>query len=186
MFGEAGHRKDTANMLPGFRILFASVVLSVSILIFGLGAAALLRAAHEEFVKLPSWREAQKPVPQLPNPQLPVTAQIAETKPVLALLRIEPTVTTPSEIKLPDPATAPGITTATATDGVAGTKVEEAQPSKPRLRRTKRSRFATSIRRQRAISRIRAARATQAGQFQQQQQNADPFRLFPSPGNNGS
>ena len=171
-------------MLPGFRILVASVVLSASILIFGLGAAALLRAAHEEFVTLPSWREAQKPIPQLPNPQLPPTAQVTETKPVLALLRIEPTVTTPSDIKLPDPAQAPGITTAIATDDVSGTTVEDAQPPKRRARRAKRSRFATSIRRQRSISRNRAARATQANQLQQQ--NSDPFRLFPSPGNNGS
>jgi len=31
-------------MLPGFRFLFAAIVLSISMLIFGLGAAALLRA----------------------------------------------------------------------------------------------------------------------------------------------
>ena len=35
-------------MLPGFRFLFAAIVLSMSVLVFGLGAAALLRAAHEE------------------------------------------------------------------------------------------------------------------------------------------
>ena len=43
-------------MLPGFRFLFTAIVLSMSILIFGLGAAALLRAAHEEFANLPSRR----------------------------------------------------------------------------------------------------------------------------------
>ena len=31
-------------MLPGFRFLFAAIVLSTSVLVFGLGAAALLRA----------------------------------------------------------------------------------------------------------------------------------------------
>ena len=36
-------------MLPGFRFLFAATMLSMSLLVFGLGAAALLRAAHEEF-----------------------------------------------------------------------------------------------------------------------------------------
>ena len=41
-------------MLPGLRFLFAAIVLSVSLLIFGLGAAALLRAAHQEFASLPS------------------------------------------------------------------------------------------------------------------------------------
>jgi len=41
-------------MLPGLRFLFAAIVLSMSVLVFGLGAAALLRAAHEEFVSVPS------------------------------------------------------------------------------------------------------------------------------------
>ena len=43
-------------MLPGFRFLFAAIVLSTSMLIFGLGAAALLRAAHEEFASIPTRR----------------------------------------------------------------------------------------------------------------------------------
>jgi hypothetical protein len=68
-------------MLPGFRFLFAAIVLSMSILVFGLGAAALLRAAHEEFASNPSWRA----------PPETIFAQQAEaTKPVLAMLRIEP------------------------------------------------------------------------------------------------
>ena len=67
-------------MLPDFRFLFATVVLAVSVLIFGLGAAALLRAAHEEFVSLPSWRLAQQP---LLAPQFEMNA------PTLAMLRIE-------------------------------------------------------------------------------------------------
>ena len=48
-------------MLPGFRFLFAAIVLSMSILVFGLGAAALLRAAHEEFASTPAWRVAPEP-----------------------------------------------------------------------------------------------------------------------------
>lgn len=43
-------------MLPGLRFLLAAILLSISILVFGLGAAALLRAAHEEFASNPSWR----------------------------------------------------------------------------------------------------------------------------------
>jgi hypothetical protein len=39
-------------MLPGFRFLFAARVLAMPMLIFGLGAAALLRAAHEEFASI--------------------------------------------------------------------------------------------------------------------------------------
>lgn len=40
-------------MLPGFRFLSVAIVLAVSMVIFGLGAAALLRATHEEFASLP-------------------------------------------------------------------------------------------------------------------------------------
>jgi hypothetical protein len=67
-------------MLPGFRFLLATIVLSMSILVFGLGAAALLRAAHEEFAGMPSRRT-------LPEP---VFAQRTETQATLALLRVEP------------------------------------------------------------------------------------------------
>lgn len=70
------------EMLPGIRFLFAAVALSVSILIFGLGAAALLRAAHEEFSSSSSWRTAPEP---------PMVAQRSEpAKPVLAMLRFDP------------------------------------------------------------------------------------------------
>jgi hypothetical protein len=51
----------------------------MSILVFGLGAAALLRAAHEEFVSNPTWRA----------PPETMFAQQAEG-PVLAMLQIEP------------------------------------------------------------------------------------------------
>lgn len=72
-------------MLPGLRILFATTVLAISILVFGLGAAALLRAAHEEFASLPAWRLAQQPLLTPFTPQLPRI----EATPVLAMLRIE-------------------------------------------------------------------------------------------------
>ena len=49
-------------MLPEFRILVALTLLSVSVPIFGLGAAALLRAAHEGFVNP---RMAHGPAPDL-------------------------------------------------------------------------------------------------------------------------
>src|SRR5260370_25265373 len=68
-------------MLRGFRFLFAAIILSISILIFGLGAAALLRAAHEEFASNPSWRA----------PPETVFAQLSEpAKPMLATLVVEP------------------------------------------------------------------------------------------------
>ena len=79
-------------MLPGFRFLFAATVLSMSILIFGLGAAALLRAAHEEIANTPSWR---------PGPE-PKFAQPSEAAaPVLALLRVDPA---PAEPKVSEDA----------------------------------------------------------------------------------
>jgi hypothetical protein len=68
-------------MLPGFRFLFAAIVLSMSILVFGLGAAALLRAAHEEFASNPSWRA---------TPETMFAQQSDATRPVLAMLRVEP------------------------------------------------------------------------------------------------
>ncbi|MBR1133197.1 hypothetical protein [Bradyrhizobium iriomotense] len=69
-------------MLPGFRFLLAAIVLSTSILVFGLGAAALLRATHEQYVSNPSWRN---------GPQEQVFAQASEpAQPVLAALRAEP------------------------------------------------------------------------------------------------
>ena len=68
-------------MLPGLRFLFAATVLTMSILIFGLGAAALLRAAHEEVASAPSRRVI---------PETKFAAPIETAIPTLALLRVEP------------------------------------------------------------------------------------------------
>jgi hypothetical protein len=68
-------------MLPGFRFLFAAIMLSMSLLIFGLGAAALFRAAHESFASNSTWHAT----PDVPFAQRPET-----TLPVLATLRVEP------------------------------------------------------------------------------------------------
>jgi hypothetical protein len=80
-------------MLPGFRFLFAAIVLSMSLLVFGLGAAALLRAAHEEFASTPTWRAA---------PETVFAQPVESSRPVLALLRID----TPVTEKTPDNAPA--------------------------------------------------------------------------------
>jgi hypothetical protein len=76
-------------MLPGFRFLLAAIVLSISVLVFGLGAAALLRAAHEEFASTPAWRVAPEPkfARQI---EAPAEALKEEPMPVLATLRVEP------------------------------------------------------------------------------------------------
>jgi hypothetical protein len=78
----AGAEIRNPSMLPGFRFLFAAILLSASILVFGLGAAALLRATHEQYVSNSSWRN---------GPQEKVFAQAADpAQPVLAALRAEP------------------------------------------------------------------------------------------------
>jgi hypothetical protein len=90
-------------MLPGFRFLLAAIALSISILVFGLGAAALLRAAHEEFASNSSWRAAPEP---------PMMAQWNEpAKPVLAMLRIDPPQPA-QKTSEPQPGTAPASETA--------------------------------------------------------------------------
>lgn len=66
-------------MLPGFRFLFAAIALSISILVFSLGAAALLRAAHQEFASIPRLIAAE-----------PLFAQRNEPEPALAILHADP------------------------------------------------------------------------------------------------
>jgi hypothetical protein len=95
------------SMLPGFRFLFAAIVLSISILVFGLGAAALLRAAHEEFASTPSWRAAPEPV---------FAQQNEAARPVLAMLRVEPP---PAEQKASDVAPARAAPDATPAEQAA-------------------------------------------------------------------
>ncbi|MEZ5820744.1 MAG: hypothetical protein R3D82_08050 [Xanthobacteraceae bacterium] len=68
-------------MLPGIRFLLTAIILSASVLIFGLGAAALLRAAHEEVANIPARRVMAEPV-FAHQPDAPA--------PTLALLRLEP------------------------------------------------------------------------------------------------
>jgi len=72
-------------MLPGFRLLLTSVLLAASVLVFGLGAAALLRATHEEFAAIPALRNLQ-------TPASPVVAEVPLPPPTIALLRVEPPV----------------------------------------------------------------------------------------------
>jgi hypothetical protein len=108
-------------MLPGFRFLFAAIVLSMSILVFGLGAAALLRAAHEEVSSNPSWRAAPETM----------FAQHGDTpRPVLAMLRVEPL---PAEPKAPDnnPAiAAPAEPATVAPAEPAGSAATPAEPER--------------------------------------------------------
>ncbi|MGX9392166.1 hypothetical protein ACWX0K_22360 [Nitrobacteraceae bacterium UC4446_H13] len=88
-------------MLPGFRFLFAAIVLSISTLVFGLGAAALLRASHEQFASLPA-------MPSAPALSPPVTADASPhdtAPPTLALLQVDmpelDAAATPSAVPAP-------------------------------------------------------------------------------------
>ncbi|MBH5402412.1 hypothetical protein HZZ13_32175 [Bradyrhizobium sp. CNPSo 4010] len=121
-------------MLPGFRFLFAAILLSTSVLVFGLGAAALLRATHQQYVSNPGWRT---------GPQEQVFAQAPE--PVLAVLRAEPEPppeTTPSlrdqvpTIALPmsEPEQVAALTTETDVQPEAAAPLAEVpavEPAKP-------------------------------------------------------
>ena len=98
-------------MLPGFRFLFAATVLSMSILVFGLGAAALLRAAHLQFASIPAQRSLPEPV--FAQPTEPPAA-------TLALLRADP----------PAPEKAPAEIAAASDVPVASEPTPPAEPEK--------------------------------------------------------
>jgi hypothetical protein len=72
-------------MLPGFRFLFAAIVLSISTLVFGLGAAALLRASHERFASLPVLPSP----PALPPAATADASSHDATPSTLALLQVD-------------------------------------------------------------------------------------------------
>jgi hypothetical protein len=124
-------------MLPGFRFLFAAILLSTSILVFGLGAAALLRATHQQYVSNPGWRN---------GPQEQVFAQVPEpAQPVLAVLRDEPEVSAEPVPSLRDrvptiglPASEPEQVAAVASeaeaqpqDAAPAAKIPASEPAKP-------------------------------------------------------
>ena len=109
-------------MLPGFRFLFAAILLSTSVLVFALGAAALLRATHEQFVSNPPWRN---------GPQEQVFAQVNEpAPPVLAALRAEPVATEPAP-SLRDRIPTIGLPASDADETAAVTPDIPAQPEAP-------------------------------------------------------
>ncbi len=137
-------------MLPGFRILFAAVVLSFSILIFGLGAAALLRSAHEEFVGIPSWRAAQQPL-------MPA---VDAGRPSLALLRVEPRRAERVEAAKPDDVKTVSLDTQATDKIVTAEKPVTEKVSKPRVRRAKRTRTVKTLRHWRAPRTIQQTTVT--------------------------
>jgi hypothetical protein len=107
-------------MLPGLRFLFAAIILSMSILVFGLGAAALLRAAHEEFASNPSWHA---------TPETMFTQQGEATRPVLAMLRIDmPAADQQASDTTPVAAAPAEQVAATPAERIAALKPEDSPP----------------------------------------------------------
>lgn len=121
-------KAELAFMLPGLRFLFVAIVLSMSMLVFGLGAAALLRAAHEEFATNPSWHA---------TPETMFAQRSDATRPVLAMLRVEetPAVEQPQPPQSDSaPAAAPAepmAIEAAPADQTAALKVVDSPPPEP-------------------------------------------------------
>ena len=109
-------------MLPGFRFLFAAIVLSLSILVFGLGAAALLRAAHEQFASMPSRRATPEPV---------FARQNDAAVPTLALLRFDPPVAAKTFDNVPATAAAEIVVPAEQAADTAPAEPEKLAALKP-------------------------------------------------------
>lgn len=83
-------------MLPGFRLAMISVLLAASVLIFGLGAAALLRVTREEFAFAQALRTLQ-------TPRSPFVAEAPPPPPTLALLRVDPPIVASDTESAPEP-----------------------------------------------------------------------------------
>jgi hypothetical protein len=107
-------------MLPGFRFFMATIVLAASLLIFGLGAAALLRATHEEVAAVPTLRT-------MPPPLRPQPAESAP--PTLALLRVEIPVPPVEELPAAVETAAPVAETVAAAEALPAPAIEPASPA---------------------------------------------------------
>lgn len=116
----AGAEIRNRSMLPGFRFLFAAILLSTSILVFGLGAAALLRATHQQYVSNPTWRNGP---PERVFAQSPEPAQ-----PVLAVLRAEPEIAPAPAPSLRDRVPTIGLPVSEPEQIAAPTSEADAQP----------------------------------------------------------
>ena len=139
---QTSRKAELASMLPGFRFLFAAIVLSMSVLVFGLGAAALLRTAHEEFASLPSRRappetvfakqnETSVPTLALLRFDPPVAEKVPDDAPVAAVIEA---VAPPEQTTMPEQTTLPEQTTDAAPgepEKLAALKPEDPLPADP-------------------------------------------------------
>ena len=133
-------------MLPGFRFIVMTLMLATSVLIFGLGAAALLRATHEQFASMP-----------LRSPEQHTPATFAERfnppgSPTLSMLRVDP----PAQATLPEHAAAKdaGVANLNEQAGLQAAKDDEpvARPkSRKRLTQTRRARIRSATTQKRRL-----------------------------------
>ena len=110
-------------MLPGFRFLFAAITLSMSLLVFGLGAASLFRAAHEAFASNSPWHGA---------PEAAFAQRGEANPPVLAALRVDPPMIdkTPNDaVAAMLPAAVPAEPVPTIAEPAAAPKPADALPA---------------------------------------------------------
>jgi hypothetical protein len=117
-------------MLPGLRFLFAAIVLSTSILIFGLGAAALLRAAHEEVANIPARRSPPEPVFAQAQEKLPTETLPTEAPPALAILRVDPPASETPE-RAPESAETSSILSADTSAPAEQEQIAAVKPDEP-------------------------------------------------------
>lgn len=108
-------------MLPGLKTLAAAVLLAFAIVTFALGAAALLRVAHEDFAVVQTWRPAMEALGET------VAAKEPDV-PVLAALRVEPELEATEQIVPDKPLATPEPAPEPAPAEVA---VAPAPPSEP-------------------------------------------------------
>ncbi len=114
-------------MLPGFRFLLAAITLSVSVVIFGLGAAALLRASHEQFAALPAWRAP---------PEILFLQQAEPAAPTLAMLKVDSRTPKPATERAsiePAPGASPSASPPTAETAAPASEAEPAVDTPPAI-----------------------------------------------------
>jgi hypothetical protein len=115
-------------MLPGFRILFALIVLSFAILIFGFSALALFRTAHQNLASQPAWQPDWRTPVEIASAQRDDHHPASETQ-MLALLRVDPPATHPAPSIDRSPASAEQ--TPAPLQPATQPPVEEAQSTRP-------------------------------------------------------
>ncbi len=111
-------------MLPGLRALIAATVLTAALVVFAVGAAALLRATHQ-VAALPPWQ---------PPPAVMFVSRDADEAPTLSLLRVdEPPGGSASEPDVPvaAPVAAMSVDVLPAIVSVDETSISAAFPAPP-------------------------------------------------------